>query len=174
MTGVSVGHSASCVMCLVDTMWVPLVVSLSSLFKKAFSYTRGAGFAQVRGELGPIAWLGLQVVPPQRCESTVRSALDYVSLHGFFLVADASKTDVRCSGLLRTFSSSTRPASSNVTFVHAIESIGDAWLPQSSSCVLLQNDAMWPGLSGCARDGASCDYGPHAGLSHRRAVEGIE
>ena len=61
MTGVSVGHSASCVMCLVDTMWVPLVVSLSSLFKKAFSYTRGAGFAQVRGERGPTAWLGLHL-----------------------------------------------------------------------------------------------------------------
>ena len=59
MSGVSVGHSASCVMCLVDTMWVPLVVSLSSLFKKAFSYTRGAGFAQVRGERGPTTWLGL-------------------------------------------------------------------------------------------------------------------
>ena len=59
MTGVLVGHSASCVMCLVDTMWVPLVVSLSSLFKKAFSYTRGAGFAQVRGERGPTTWLGL-------------------------------------------------------------------------------------------------------------------
>ena len=69
---VCVGHSALCVMCLVDTMWVPLVVSLSSLFKKAFSYTRGAGFAQVRGERGPTTWLGLQSPLPSSGAASIQ------------------------------------------------------------------------------------------------------
>ena len=134
------------------------------LLKKAFCRTRGAGFAQTELSVAQsLGWANKWYL--RRGASRPYEARSTMYLFMFFLVADASETDVRCSGLLRTFSSSTRPASSNVTFVRAIESIGDAWLPQSSSCVLLQNDAMWPGLSGCARDGASCDYGPHAGCA---------
>ena len=60
MTGVLVGHSASCVMCLVDTMWVPLVVSLSSLLKKAFFWKAWSQRDPHRGDRGPIPRLGQQ------------------------------------------------------------------------------------------------------------------
>ena len=90
-----------------------------------------------------------------------QSRLIMISLLLLF-IDDASKTDVRCSSLLGTFSSSTVPALSNVTLVHTVESIGVARLPQGSTCARLKDDAKWPGSIGSDRDGAGCCYRSHA------------
>ena len=125
-----------------------------TLLNSAFLWKGSLGFAHSSGVLGPTWWLGLHLlhVPPEKCDRS-RSTQSTMTSLILFCVATTVQADAACSGLVGTLGC-TLPMQTCVNLSHATESIGDAWLPQSSPRVRRSNYESWAEFIGAYRDSA--------------------